>query len=183
MDFDHDFIIIGSGFGGSVSALRLAEKGYRVAVLEQGKRWKQDDFPKTNWNLRRFLWMPKLMLHGIQQISMLRHVIVFHGAGVGGGSLVYANTLLEPPDTFYRDPRWADLADWKAVLAPCYERAKRMRRANVGEGAVPNSVRSAPAQNARPAPRSTSTRASVSMASALNISNSSSRMRANERKA
>jgi cholesterol oxidase len=124
--FDADFVVIGSGFGGSVSALRLAEKGYRVLVLEMGKRYRAEDFPKTSWNLRRYLWMPKLLLHGIQQITMLRHVIVFHGAGVGGGSLVYANTLLEPPESFYRDPRWADLADWKAVLAPCYERAKRM---------------------------------------------------------
>src|SRR5581483_382329 len=124
--FDHEFVIIGSGFGGSVSALRLAEKGYSVLVLEQGKRWKAEDFPKTNWNLRRFIWMPRLLLHGFQQITLLRDVLVFHGAGVGGGSLVYANTLLVPPDAFFQDPKWSDLADWKAVLAPHYATAKRM---------------------------------------------------------
>lgn len=125
-DFDADFIIIGSGFGGSVSALRLSEKGYSVLVLEQGKRWKPDDFPKTNWNLRKFIWMPRLLLHGFQQITLLRDVLVFHGAGVGGGSLVYANTLLVPPDAFFKDPKWADLADWKSVLEPHYATAKKM---------------------------------------------------------
>lgn len=124
--FDYDFIIVGSGFGGSVSALRLSEKGYRVAVLEMGKRWKSEDFPKTNWNLRKFLWMPSLFLHGIQQITMLRDVLIFHGAGVGGGSLVYANTLLEPPEKVFQDPKWADLAEWKTALAPHYATAKRM---------------------------------------------------------
>jgi cholesterol oxidase len=123
---DADFIIIGSGFGGSVSALRLAEKGYKVLVLEQGKRWRSEDFPKTNWNIRKFIWMPRLLLHGIQQITLLRDVLVFHGAGVGGGSLVYANTLLVPPDRFFEDPKWADLAEWKTVLAPHYDTAKKM---------------------------------------------------------
>ncbi|MEZ0228603.1 MAG: GMC oxidoreductase [Planctomycetota bacterium] len=126
MEFDHDFIIIGSGFGGSVSALRLAEKGYTVAVLEQGKRWQSSDFPKSNWNLRKFIWMPRLLLHGFQQITLLRDVLVFHGAGVGGGSLVYANTLLVPPEPFFKDPKWADLADWRKVLEPHYATAKRM---------------------------------------------------------
>jgi cholesterol oxidase len=126
MENDADFIIIGSGFGGSVSALRLAEKGYSVRVLEQGKRWRSEDFAKTNWNLRRFLWMPRLFLHGIQQITLLRDVLVFHGAGVGGGSLVYANTLLVPPDAFFEDKKWAGLAPWKEVLAPHYATAKRM---------------------------------------------------------
>ena len=95
---DFDFVVIGSGFGGSVSALRLSEKGYRVAVLEMGKRWAASDFPKTNWNVRKYLWMPKLGLHGIQQMTVLEHVVVLHGAGVGGGSLVYANTLVTPPE-------------------------------------------------------------------------------------
>jgi cholesterol oxidase len=124
--FEIDYAIVGSGFGGSVSALRLAEKGYSVLVLEQGKRWKADDFPKTNWNLRRFIWMPGLLLHGFQQITLLRDVLVFHGAGVGGGSLVYANTLLVPPDAFFEDPKWADMARWKEVLAPHYAMAKKM---------------------------------------------------------
>jgi cholesterol oxidase len=124
--FDYDAIVIGSGFGGSVSALRLSEKGQRVAVLEMGKRWTAADFPSTNWNVRRYLWMPKLFLHGIQQITLLRHVMVLHGAGVGGGSLVYANTLLEPLEPFYSDPQWRDMADWKRVLAPHFATAKRM---------------------------------------------------------
>jgi cholesterol oxidase len=125
-----DYIIIGSGFGGSVSALRLAEKGYSVLVLEQGKRWRPEDFPRSNWNLRKFIWMPRLLLHGIQQITLLRDVLVFHGAGVGGGSLVYANTLLVPPDPFFEDAKWRDLApphaSWKETLAPHYATAKRM---------------------------------------------------------
>ena len=124
--FDYDFVVVGSGFGGSVSALRLAEKGYRVAVLEMGKRWRDQDFARTNWNVRKFLWMPRLGLHGIQQMTFLRDVLVFHGAGVGGGSLVYANTLLTPPDRFFRDPLWPTDEDWKAKLAPHYETARRM---------------------------------------------------------
>src|SRR4051812_25187446 len=110
-NFDFDFAVVGSGFGGSVSALRLAEKGYSVAVLEMGKRWFARDFPTTNWNVRKFLWLPKWRLHGIQQITLLRDVMVLHGAGVGGGSLVYANTLLFPPDSFFKDAKWADLDD------------------------------------------------------------------------
>jgi cholesterol oxidase len=124
--FDYDFAIIGSGFGGSVSALRLSEKGYRVAVLEMGKRWGPADFAKTNWNVRRFLWLPKLWCHGIQQITLLRDVLVFHGAGVGGGSLVYANILIAPPDEAFRDPRWPAGQDWKATLAPHYRMARFM---------------------------------------------------------
>ncbi len=94
--YEYDFVVVGSGFGGSVSALRLAEKGYRVLVLEAGKRWRTEDFPKTNWNLRKFLWLPGLFCYGIQRLTLLRDVLVLSGAGVGGGSLVYANTLLEP---------------------------------------------------------------------------------------
>ncbi len=116
--FDHDFVVIGSGFGGSVSALRLTEKGYKVAVLEQGKRFGAKDFAKTNWNVWKYLWMPKLGFHGIQQITLLRDVLVFHGAGVGGGSLVYANTLLSPPETVFRDPRWPSDDDWASEARP-----------------------------------------------------------------
>ncbi len=124
--FDADVIVVGSGFGGSVSALRLSEKGYRVLVLEQGKRFTTETLPKTSWNLRKFLWMPKLGCHGIMAITTFKDVVVFHGAGVGGGSLVYANTHLEPLDGFYSDPQWAHLADWRAELAPHYLTARRM---------------------------------------------------------
>lgn len=121
-----DVVIIGSGFGGSVSALRLAEKGYRVAVLEAGKRWDAKDFPKTNWNLRKALWFPRLGMRGIQRISLLPDIMVLSGAGVGGGSLVYANTLYEPPEPFYKDAQWGDITDWKAELAPHYATARHM---------------------------------------------------------
>jgi cholesterol oxidase len=128
----HDVVIIGSGFGGSVAALRLTEKGYRVGVFESGRRFSGDDFAKTNWNLRRVLWFPRFGLRGIQRLTLLRDVLVLSGAGVGGGSLVYANTLYEPHDAFYADPQWADLDDWKTGLAPFYRQAKRML------GATPN---------------------------------------------
>jgi cholesterol oxidase len=121
-----EWIVVGSGFGGSVSAMRLAEKGYRVAVLEAGKRWKQTDFPKTNWSIRKFLWMPKLFCYGFQRMTLLDDVLVLGGAGVGGGSLVYANTLLVPPDAAFKNPGWPTDRDWKAALAPHYETAKRM---------------------------------------------------------
>ena len=97
----YDVIIIGSGFGGSVSALRLAEKGYDVLVIEKGKRYRTQDFPKTNWNLRKFLWMPNLFIYGIQCVTLLKNIFILHGTGVGGGSLVYANTLLIPPDNAF----------------------------------------------------------------------------------
>lgn len=125
-EFDADFVVVGSGFGGSVSALRLVEKGYRVLVLEAGRRWQTGEFPKTNWLLHKFLWLPKLGFMGIQRITLLKNVMVLSGAGVGGGSLVYANTLIQPPDVFFRDARWAGLADWKMELAPHYAEAKRM---------------------------------------------------------
>ena len=124
--FDYDFLVIGSGFGGAVSALRLSEKGYRVGVLEMGKRWRGVDFARTNWNVRKYLWMPRLALYGIQQITLLRDVLIFHGAGVGGGSLVYANTLLTPPDRVFDDPRWPAGVDWRAALAPHYRTARFM---------------------------------------------------------
>ncbi|RMH39002.1 MAG: GMC family oxidoreductase [Deltaproteobacteria bacterium] len=122
---DYDYLVIGSGFGGSVAALRLAEKGYSVAVVEMGKRWRTEDFPKSNWDARKYLWMPRLFLYGIQQLSLFRDVFVLHGAGVGGGSLVYANTLLVPPDEAFADPRWGE-RDWKSELAPHYATARRM---------------------------------------------------------
>jgi len=121
----YDYIIIGSGFGGSVSALRLSEKGYTVAVLEKGKRYESQDFPRTNWNLRKNLWIPQLGLYGIWNLSLLRHAFILHGTGVGGGSLNYCNQLLVPPDEVFEKPGWG-LGDWKARLAPFYDRAKRM---------------------------------------------------------
>lgn len=124
-DFDVDFAIIGSGFGGSVSALRLTEKGYDVAVLEMGKRWTKDDFAKTNWNLRKFLWRPWFGMYGILQMTLVKDAFFLHGAGVGGGSLVYANTMLVPPDEAFRDERWVGI-DWKETLLPFYARAQKM---------------------------------------------------------
>jgi cholesterol oxidase len=123
----YDVIVVGSGFGGSVTALRLTEKGYRVGVLEAGRRFRDEDFPRTSWDLRRFLWAPRLGCKGIQRIHMLPDVVVLAGAGVGGGSLVYANTLYEPrSEAFYRDRQWAHITDWRAELAPYYAQAKRM---------------------------------------------------------
>ena len=124
-DFDVDFAVVGSGFGGSVSALRLAEKGYSVVVLEMGKRWRKEDFPKTTWNVRKYLWRPWLGLYGILQMTLVKDAFFLHGAGVGGGSLVYANTLLVPPADAFTDARWVG-QDWKAALAPHYETAKKM---------------------------------------------------------
>jgi cholesterol oxidase len=121
-----DFVIIGSGFGGSVSALRLAEKGYTVAVLEAGKRWKADEFPKTNWSVRKFLWLPKALCYGIFRMTLLDDVLVLGGAGVGGGSLVYANTLLVPPPAAFSGGDWPKDRDWQAALTPHYETAQRM---------------------------------------------------------
>ena len=124
--FDYDVIVIGSGFGGSVSALRLTEKGYRVGVLEAGRRWRSEDFPKSNWRLRDSIWAPRLGLTGTQRISLLGKCTLFSAAGVGGGSLIYGNTLYEPLDDFWTDPHWAHITDWRAELAPYYDQAKRM---------------------------------------------------------
>ena len=125
-DFDFDYVVIGSGFGGSVSALRLAEKGYSVCVLERGRRFAASDFPRTNWSLRKSLWMPRARCFGILRLSVLSDVFVLSGAGVGGGSLVYANTLYVPPAPFFDAPVWRDLADWQRVLQPFYRRAQFM---------------------------------------------------------
>ena len=132
MKFDYDYVIIGSGFGGSVSALRLSEKGYRVLVIEKGKELKADDFPKTNWNLKRWMWMPALRFFGLFKLTFFRHITILSGVGVGGGSLVYANTLPIPKDDFFTSGSWANLADWKKELQPFYPLAKKML------GAVPN---------------------------------------------
>lgn len=123
---DYDVIVIGSGFGGSVAALRLAEKGYRVCVIEAGRRFEDKDFPKTSWRLHKFLFAPKLGLNGIQRIHKLPDVFVLCGAGVGGGSLVYANTLYQPGDEYFQDPQWRDITDWKSELEPWYQVARKM---------------------------------------------------------
>ena len=125
-----DWVIVGSGFGGSVSALRLAERGYRVLVIEKGRRYAPDDFPKSNWDLRRWMWMPAAGLRGIFQMSFLKHVTVLHGVGVGGGSLVYANTLPTPKREFFEAPSWSSLAEWQKELVPHYATARRMLGAN-----------------------------------------------------
>ena len=123
---DYDVLIIGSGFGGSVSALRLTEKGYRVGVLEAGRRFVDAEFAKNSWHVRDYLFAPRLGCTGIFRMTPLRDVLVLSGSGVGGGSLGYANTLYEPPDAFFRDRQWAHITDWKAELAPHYDQAKRM---------------------------------------------------------
>jgi cholesterol oxidase len=122
----YDVLVVGSGFGGSVAALRLTEKGYRVGVLEAGRRFADDELAATSWQLRKFLWAPALGCYGIQRIHLLRDLVVLAGAGVGGGSLNYANTLYRPPDTFFRDRQWAHLTDWRSELDAHYDQAQRM---------------------------------------------------------
>ncbi len=121
-----DDVIIGSGFGGSVSALRLAERGRRVVILEKGKRFRDEDFAKSTWDLRRYLWSPVLRCFGILQITPFRDVVVLHGAGVGGGSLCYANVLMRPDEKSFAEPAWSRLQDWKSILEPHYRTAERM---------------------------------------------------------
>jgi cholesterol oxidase len=129
-DEKYDFVIIGSGFGGSVSALRLTEKGYKVLVIEKGKSYSPEEFPKTNWHLSNWLWLPSLRFYGFFKMTFFRHVGVLSGVGVGGGSLVYANTLPRPRKEFFNSGNWAGLADWENELVPFYETAERMLGAN-----------------------------------------------------
>ena len=126
MRLDYDWIVIGSGFGGSVAALRLAEKGYRVAVLECGRRYRDEDFAESTWNFRRYYWMPKIGLRGIFRMTVFKDVFIVSGSGVGGGSLGYANTLYRARPAFFRDPQWDSLGDWESALDPHYETAERM---------------------------------------------------------
>jgi cholesterol oxidase len=123
---DFDWLVVGSGFGGSVSALRLAEKGYRVGVLECGRRYRDQDFAKSAWNLRRYFWMPRLGLRGIFRMTAFKDVFIVSGSGVGGGSLGYANTLYRARPAFFSDPQWQGLADWEGELGPHYDTAERM---------------------------------------------------------
>ncbi|MCX3058392.1 GMC family oxidoreductase [Streptomyces beihaiensis] len=124
--YDYDVLVVGSGFGGSVSALRLTEKGYTVGVLEAGRRFTRESLPKNSWDLKNYLWAPKLGLYGIQRIHLLGNVMVLAGAGVGGGSLNYANTLYVPPKPFFDDPQWKHITDWQEELKPYYDQARRM---------------------------------------------------------
>jgi len=124
--FDFDFIVIGSGFGGSVSAHRLVEKGYRVAVMEMGRRWTPDNLPRTSWSIHRYFWRPKLGLRGFFNMRFFRHATIFHGCAVGGGSITYASTLLAPPEKVWEAGSWAGLADWKTEMPGHYETAARM---------------------------------------------------------
>ncbi len=126
MSTDYDVLVIGSGFGGSVTALRLTEKGYKVGVLEAGARFEDDAYPTTSFDVTKYLFAPEVGCYGIQRIDSLRDCLILSGAGVGGGSLVYANTLYEPLPAFYQDPSWCDITDWQAELAPYYDQAKRM---------------------------------------------------------
>jgi cholesterol oxidase len=136
-DCDYDVLVIGSGFGGSVTALRLTEKGYRVGVFESGRRWDADSLPKSNWNARKSIWAPKLGLIGTLRISILGKCLVLSGAAVGGGSIIYGNTLYQPLEPFYRDKQWAHITDWKSELAPYYDQAKRMLGVNANPRVTP----------------------------------------------
>ncbi|MEV8016606.1 GMC family oxidoreductase [Streptomyces sp. NPDC086554] len=138
--YDYDVIVVGSGFGGSVSALRLTEKGYRVGVLEAGRRFTRESLPKNSWDLKNYLWAPALGLYGIQRIHLLGNVMVLAGAGVGGGSLNYANTLYVPPEPFFNDPQWKDITDWQDELSPYYEQAKRMLGVRLNPTTTPSDI-------------------------------------------
>ncbi|MFF1417250.1 GMC oxidoreductase [Streptomyces sp. NPDC058280] len=139
-DYDYDVIVVGSGFGGSVSALRLTEKGYRVGVLEAGRRFTRETLPKNSWDIKNYLWAPALGLYGIQRVHLLGNVMVLAGAGVGGGSLNYANTLYVPPAAFFNDPQWASITDWEQELKPYYDQARRMLGVRLNPTMTPSDV-------------------------------------------
>ncbi|CAM5372675.1 Cholesterol oxidase [Streptomyces alboniger] len=138
--YDYDVIVVGSGFGGSVTALRLTEKGYTVGVLEAGRRFTRESLPKNSWDLKNYLWAPKLGMYGIQRIHLLGNVMVLAGAGVGGGSLNYANTLYVPPKPFFDDPQWRDITNWQEELAPYYDQARRMLGVRLNPTMTPSDV-------------------------------------------
>ncbi|MFF4173226.1 GMC oxidoreductase [Streptomyces sp. NPDC001744] len=138
--YDYDVLVVGSGFGGSVTALRLTEKGYRVGVLEAGRRFTRETLPKNSWDLKNFLWAPALGLYGLQRIHLLGSVMVLAGAGVGGGSLNYANTLYVPLKAFFEDPQWKDITDWEDELRPYYDQAKRMLGVRLNPTMTPSDV-------------------------------------------
>ncbi|MFC7796742.1 GMC oxidoreductase [Streptomyces cinereoruber] len=138
--YDYDVLVVGSGFGGSVTALRLTEKGYRVGVLEAGRRFTRETLPKNSWDLKNFLWAPALGLYGLQRIHLLGNVMVLAGAGVGGGSLNYANTLYVPLKAFFDDPQWKDITDWEEELRPYYDQAKRMLGVRLNPTMTPSDV-------------------------------------------
>ncbi|MGW0929305.1 GMC oxidoreductase [Streptomyces sp. NPDC002644] len=138
--YDYDVVVVGSGFGGSVTALRLTEKGYRVGVLEAGRRFTRETLPKNSWDLKKFLWAPQLGMYGIQRIHLLGNVMVLAGAGVGGGSLNYANTLYVPPTPFFKDPQWKDITDWEEELKPYYDQAQRMLGVRLNPTMTPSDV-------------------------------------------
>ncbi|MEU0385933.1 GMC family oxidoreductase [Streptomyces chartreusis] len=138
--YDYDVIVVGSGFGGSVTALRLTEKGYKVGVLEAGRRFTRESLPKNSWDLKNYLWAPKLGMYGIQRIHLLGNVMVLAGAGVGGGSLNYANTLYVPPEPFFEDPQWRDITDWQEELKPYYDQARRMLGVRLNPTMTPSDV-------------------------------------------
>ncbi|MET9501249.1 GMC family oxidoreductase [Streptomyces sp. NPDC006622] len=138
--YDYDVLVVGSGFGGSVTALRLTEKGYRVGVLEAGRRFTRESLPKNSWDLKNYLWAPRLGMYGIQRIHLLGNVMVLAGAGVGGGSLNYANTLYVPPKPFFDDPQWRHITDWQEELAPYYDQATRMLGVRLNPTMTPSDV-------------------------------------------